>query len=88
MLLCGNTDTKQRFPNSSCFGDHDVIKVFAIITFVHLKQALKIFMEFFFDFVIISPIVFISFYCKTRLALTYGIPADPVTFVCHVCISS
>ena len=35
--LLWSTDTKQRFWNSSCFGDHDATKVFGIITLLHLK---------------------------------------------------
>ena len=49
---------------------------------------LKKFTEFFFfDFVNISPIAFIALYCTIRLALMYGILADPVTIVIIIIIT-
>ena len=56
----GSTDTKQRFSsNFSCFGDHD-----AIIA-LHRETSAQKFTDFF-DFVTISLIAFIAFYCKSR----------------------
>ena len=71
--LLRSTGTKQRFLNSSCFGDHDATVGFADITFLQREISAQKFTEFFFEFVNISSIVFIAFYCKIRLALTYGI---------------
>ena len=85
--LLGSTDMTQRFPNSSCFGDHDGTKVFAITTYVHCQTSAQ---RIFFNFINISAIAFIAFYCKIRLALTYGILADPVTYriALVVCVAS
>ena len=69
--LLRSTDTKQRFSNSSCIGDHDATMVFAVITFLHRETSTQNFMKFFSDFVNILPIAFIAFYCKIRLALTW-----------------
>ena len=68
------------FQTPLAFGDHDAIKVIAVITFLYYEtSALKIYGIFIiFDFVNISPIAFITFYCKIRLALTYEIIADLV----------
>ena len=33
------TDTKQRFTNFSCFGDHDAAIVWAVITFLHCETS-------------------------------------------------
>ena len=69
---------KQRFLNSSCFGDPNATTFFAVITFLHCETNVQKLTEFF-DFINTSPIAFIAFYCKIRLALTYEILADPVT---------
>ena len=46
--LLRHTDTKQRYWNSFCFGDHDVTKVFGIITSLHCETSILKFTEFFF----------------------------------------
>ena len=57
-------------------------KVFAISTSPHHETNAKKFMDFFFDFVNISPIALIVFYCE--IVLTCGILACPVTQVSHL----
>ena len=68
---------KQRFWNSSCFRYHDATNVIGVIIFLHCEKKLR---NFFYDFLNIQPI---AFYCKIRLAQTYGhgILADSVTYV-------
>ena len=68
---------KQRVANSSCFEDHNATIVFAVITFLHHETSVQKFTDFF-DFVNISSIAFIAFYCKIRLALAYEILAEKI----------
>ena len=69
--LLKRTDMKQRYWNSSCFGNHDATKGFGIIT-LFVKQAFLNLRNFFFDFVNITP--FAS--CKHSLLLLYYYCAD------------
>ena len=45
--LLRRTETKQRYWNSSCFGDHDATKVFGTITLLHCETSVLKFTEFF-----------------------------------------
>ena len=45
--ILGSNDTKQRFLNFCCFGDHDTTKVLAVFDFLHCETSAQKFMEFF-----------------------------------------
>ena len=58
--LLGSTDMKQSFSNSSGIGEHDDTKAFTVTTFLYRETSAQKIYRFFFIFVNILPIAFIT----------------------------